>query len=184
MKILKGEEWNARHNVVDGRHSLEGVLVCKEVDDLFRLIGESVGLVLLEPDPIVLQVVVVEQSGVDEFRWLSSGEFNAEEGRPLSGRGCFLFLEDQSDFDSDGEGEMKDQKCDATWEEVEKEVVLIECLIKRLPAEERGNATCRIAGAAVLWAGENFYEQLGVLEEAKMQFRETWQTVMEEEDVD
>ena len=70
----------------------------------------------------------------------------------------------------------------ATWEEVEKEVALIDCLIRRLPEDERCDAAVRIAMNAALFAGDNFYEALGVLEEAKIQFRECWENIMVEEE--
>lgn len=71
---------------------------------------------------------------------------------------------------------------DASWDEVEKELKLIGCLIRRLPAEERKNAACRIACEVVIWGGDTFYEQIGILEEAKFQFREMAEGVMNEED--
>ncbi len=73
---------------------------------------------------------------------------------------------------------------DASWEEVEKEITLIECLFRRLPEEERLNAACRIASAVPVWSGGTFYEQLGILEEAKNVFRENWMDVMDEESED
>ncbi len=73
---------------------------------------------------------------------------------------------------------------ETTWDEVEKEIVLIESLVRRLPDEEKGYAAVRIAMAAVLWAGGTFYEQIGILEEAKLQHREIYEKVMGEEDDD
>ena len=76
---------------------------------------------------------------------------------------------------------------DATWQEVEKEIALLGCLIRRLPDDEKADAACRIAVEAVLWGGSTFYESVGILEEAKIQFQETWEEVHaedEEEDSD
>ena len=71
---------------------------------------------------------------------------------------------------------------EATWQEVEKEIKLIECLLQRLSREDRLEAACRIAIDAVIWGGDTFYEQMGILEEAKFQFRENWMEAREEEE--
>ena len=76
---------------------------------------------------------------------------------------------------------MKDE---ATWDEVEKEVVLVECLLKRLVVEDKKEAACRIAVAVVNQSAETYYEALGILEEAKNQYRQFWESTMRDEEED
>ena len=71
---------------------------------------------------------------------------------------------------------------DVAWDEIEKEITLMECLLKRLPEEERADVAARFVSAAAIQAGNNFYETLGIFEEAKFQFREMWEEAMERED--
>ena len=73
---------------------------------------------------------------------------------------------------------------EATWQEVEKEIKLVECLIRRLPDGEKAEAACRIAVDVVIWAGGTHYESLGILEEAKLRYRDIAEEVWAEEEED
>jgi hypothetical protein len=57
----------------------------------------------------------------------------------------------------------------ASWDEVEKEVVLIANMIKQLSDEHKVAAAVRISFEAALWAGGTDAEMLGILELAKQE---------------
>ena len=62
----------------------------------------------------------------------------------------------------------KKTKNEATWDEVEKEVVLMKTLINRLPDEMKECAGLRMCFEAALWAGGSFAGMLGILEASKV----------------
>ncbi len=70
----------------------------------------------------------------------------------------------------------------ASWDEVEKEVVLVANMIKQLPDEHKIAAAVRIAFEAALWAGTTDAEMLGILEIAKCELLQFIGDVESEED--
>lgn len=70
----------------------------------------------------------------------------------------------------------------ASLDEVEKELVLIRELIKRVPEEYRSDAASMIIREAVIFGSFNHFEALGILEEAKLEYREISMQVLREED--
>jgi len=63
-----------------------------------------------------------------------------------------------------------DKQDAATWDEVEKEIVLIGNLIKRLPPDNQQDAAFRIALEAVIWGADTGYTVIGILEEVKQSY--------------
>jgi hypothetical protein len=62
----------------------------------------------------------------------------------------------------------KHSKREASPGELDKEVVLIRCLLKRVPEEHRADAAVTICFKTAVWAGTTRGEMLGILELAKM----------------
>jgi len=57
-----------------------------------------------------------------------------------------------------------------SWDEVEKEIVLMGNLIKRLPSELRSGAALRFCFEAVNQGAYNTFEALGILEATKEEY--------------
>ena len=69
----------------------------------------------------------------------------------------------------------------ATWQEVEKEAVLLQKLLERLSAEDRLAASIRICFEVANWAGNSLPESIGILESAKWEYIKTYEKIMNEE---
>jgi len=50
---------------------------------------------------------------------------------------------------------------------LEKELILLKCLLKRMPGEERANVAIKIAYELASYAGRSELEAVGILEKAK-----------------
>jgi len=57
-----------------------------------------------------------------------------------------------------------------TWEDIELEVIRIVNFIKLIPDEIRASASERIIGEIIIYGSDNYYDALGILEEAKRIF--------------
>jgi hypothetical protein len=55
-------------------------------------------------------------------------------------------------------------------DELEKELVLIENLIKNAPDENQAVAAYRICMAAIIWGSRNEFEVVGILEEVRRNY--------------
>jgi hypothetical protein len=76
---------------------------------------------------------------------------------------------------------MSKKRQSATWQEVEKECILIKNLIQRLPEDEKAIAAERFCFESALWGGCCQYSSIGILESAKMDLIESAKEVMNEE---
>ena len=72
-----------------------------------------------------------------------------------------------------------------TWEDVEVVVEQIADFFKKIPDNDesgfKSSAGERIIGEILIWAAINHYEALGILEEAKLAYREAAEQIRKEE---
>jgi hypothetical protein len=67
-------------------------------------------------------------------------------------------------------------------EAIEKKVVDIAEFIQKLPDERKHEATWRIVWEAINWGSWNYFDAIGMLEDIKLDFRETSKQIEQEDE--
>jgi len=75
---------------------------------------------------------------------------------------------------------MSDEGCDYT--RADKLIEQVQLAMKDLCVECRKDFAEILAVEAVIWGSENFYEAIGILENAKAEYKRSWEEVINEDD--